>query len=115
VTVGTSQYVTFTDERGNFTLSGLTPGVYDIRVKGSHTLSNLRSNVMLNAGLTEVDFGMLREGDANNDNCVSIVDFSILANAFFPRFDPRADFNQDGLVNIVDFNLLRENFGLCGQ
>lgn len=115
VTVGTSQYVTFTDERGNFTLSGLTPGVYNIRVKGSHTLSNFRSNVTLNTGWNEVDFGMLKEGDANNDNCVSIIDFSILANGFFPRFDPRADFNHDGVVNIIDFSLFRGNFGLCGQ
>jgi hypothetical protein len=72
------------------------------------------------AGLNEIDFGLLREGDANNDNVVSILDFSILATAFgecsdCPLFDERADFNGDGCILINDFSLLATNFGESGD
>jgi hypothetical protein len=82
--------------------------------KNSHTLANRRS-VSLAPGSNAVAFGTLREGDANDDNCVTIADFAVLANGFFPNYDPRTDFNQDGYVNTLDFSMLRENFGVCGD
>lgn len=115
VTVGGNRYQVLTDEWGNFTLSGLAPGVYDIQVKGNHTLSSLVREATLTAGLNVVDFGILREGDANNDNCVNMYDFIILRSTFNSISDLRADFNQDGMVNMLDFVLFRGNFGLCGQ
>jgi hypothetical protein len=114
VTIGGQQYMATTDTSGNFTLVGLTPGIYDIRVKNSHTLANRRTASLV-PGANAVSFGTLKEGDANNDNCISIRDFSILATAFFPAYDVRADFNQDGYVNVVDFSMLRENFAVCGD
>jgi hypothetical protein len=70
----------------------------------------------LAAGTTHpVHFGTLLEGDASDDNCVNIIDFSILKTGFIPGYDARADFNQDGYVNISDFSLLKLNFGLCGD
>jgi dienelactone hydrolase len=115
VTIGGQRYVVSTDTSGNFELAGLTPGTYDIHVKGTHTLANLRSSVTLLPGSNTAAFGTLREGDSNDDNCVAITDFSILASAFSPQYDPRADFNMDGYVSILDFSMLRENFGLCGD
>jgi predicted peptidase len=114
VRIGGQQYAATTDASGNFTLAGLTTGTYDVWVKNSHTLANRRS-VTLAAGSNAVSFGTLREGDANDDNCVTIADFEILAGAFFPSYDPRADFNQDGYVNVLDFSMLRENFAVCGD
>jgi hypothetical protein len=114
VTIGEQQYATTTDASGSFTLEGLMPGTYDIRVKNSHTLAN-RQSVNLAPGANVMPFGTLREGDANDDNCVTIADFDILASAFFPGYDPRADFNQDGYVNILDFAMLRENLAACGD
>jgi hypothetical protein len=114
VTVGAQQFMVTTDTSGNFALEGLTTGTYDIWVKNSHTLANRRS-VNLAPGANVVSFGTLREGDANDDNCVTIADFDILASAFFPGYDPRADFNQDGYVNILDFAMLRENVAVCGD
>jgi hypothetical protein len=63
--------------------------------------------------------GLLREGDANNDNCVNVLDFTMLKNSFGkpagdPGYDPRADFSGDNTVSVVDFNLLKVNFGQCG-
>ena len=67
-----------------------------------------------------LDFGTLRAGDANNDNKVTIVDFSILATTFGKSagdvgYDDRADSNGDGKVTIVDFSLLASNFGTNGD
>ena len=45
-------FTTNTDENGQFTLTldGVTPDVYDIRVKSDHTLRNIVSAVNLAAG-----------------------------------------------------------------
>jgi hypothetical protein len=63
--------------------------------------------------------GLLAEGDANNDNCVSSIDFNILKVSFGrspgqPGYDARADFTGDNIVNAQDFNLTKVNFGICG-
>lgn len=65
---------------------------------------------------TPVDMGVLQEGDANEDDRINILDFSILAGTYNkkktdPGFDPRGDVNDDGLVNMTDYSLLSANFG----
>lgn len=115
VKVGAGSFAATTDASGNFTVPGLTPGTYDICVKNSHTLSNKRTSVVLAGGTNNVDFGTLREGDGNNDDYVTIVDFSMLSAGFFPSYNAAADFNQDGYVNINDFSLLSLNFGGRGD
>jgi hypothetical protein len=108
----------FTDENGVFEVGPVDPLTYDMRVKGTHTLQNLVS-VTLNPGENLVDAGELLEGDADDNNCVVGLDFSILATTFGkgegdPGFDPRADFDQNGFVVGLDFSLLATNFGRCG-
>ena len=109
-----------TDASGIFTLTGILPGTYDMRVKHSHTLQN-RQTLTLAAGANPpAAVGTLLEGDANNDNYVTLVDFSILVNTFgkcigFIGYDARADFNGDGCVTLLDFSLLATNFGAAGQ
>ena len=107
-----------TDQSGNFVCSGFAPGVYTGCVKHSHTLQNCQS-VTLASGSNIVNFGTLREGDANNDNCALLVDFSILASTFSKcsgdaGFDARADFDGSGCVVLLDFSLMTTNFGQCG-
>ena len=107
-----------TDNSGHFTMSEITPGSYDVYVKNSHTLQNVK-RVTLLPGANAVDFGTLKEGDANNDNTVTIVDFSILRTTFglyqgIPGYDDRADFDEDDNVTILDFTLLATNFGQWG-
>jgi len=104
----------WTDQSGDFTIVGITPGIYDIWLKNFHTLSNLKQNVTLNAGANSVDMGELQEGDANNDNLVDIDDFGILKTQFGSA-GPEADFDQSGWVDITDFGLLKENFGEFGD
>ena len=107
-----------TDASGHFSLSSILPGDYDLQVKNSHTLQN-KVTATLNLGTTTIDFGALREGDANNDNFVSLVDFSILSSTFGKcqgtiGYDDRADFNEDQCVSLLDFSLLATNFGQSG-
>jgi len=116
VTVGETSHNVMTDAWGSFSLSGLVSGTYDIGVKNWHTLRNVKSGVLLLPwDINVLDFGLLLEGDANDDNQVNIADFSILAAHFHPAYDARADFNQDGRVNINDFSLLATNFGKRGD
>lgn len=52
----------------------------------------------------------LEESDLNNDNIVSIKDFSIFLNDFASGF-LRSDINKNGFVDLFDFNILVFNFG----
>jgi len=103
-----------TDDSGEFVLSNLAPGLYDLRIKNSHTLANLKRAILLMPGLNAVSLGTLLEGDANDDNVIDIVDFSLLR-AVFGTGNMSADFNQDGIVDVFDFSLFRSHFGLCGD
>jgi hypothetical protein len=58
--------------------------------------------------------GLMRVGDANDNNLVNGADFNILKLAFGGTSDLRADFNNDGVVNITDFIPLKANFGQSG-
>lgn len=107
-----------TNTSGQFTINPLEPGNYNIWVKHAHTLATL-TPMTLAAGPQTINAGTLLEGDANNDNTVTLPDFSILASAFgtstgAPAFDARADFNGDGSVTLPDFSLLAANFGQTG-
>jgi len=109
-----------TDDQGRFAVEGVTPGTYDLRVKGMHTLANRRTDLTLATGDNTVDMGTLLEGDADNDNDVDATDASLVNVAFgsvpgHSNWDPRADLNEDGLVNGVDMGLLAANFGRAGD
>jgi hypothetical protein len=103
---------------GTFSLSGMTPGVYTVRIKHAQYLAAAQS-VTLTAGVNAVNFGTLRAGDANDDNRVTLVDFSLISGMFNRRagdagYDARADLNGDGAVTLVDFSLLAGNFNQVG-
>jgi hypothetical protein len=114
-------YAPTTNSTGGFSfVFDHAPGTYDIGVKGSHTLSRLEEDVVIDSATTYVDFGTLLEGDCENDDDVDIYDFGILADAVGSapgdaNWDERADLNNDGAVNIYDFGLLADNFGLSGE
>lgn len=109
-----------TDNNGALSLSSITPGTYDLMVKNVHTLSAMVRGVTLNAGSNTVSLGLLKEGDANNDNKVDILDFTLWRQAFGkavgdPAYNANTDFNNDGKVDILDFTLWRQNFGQTGE
>lgn len=109
-----------TDQSGSwFVPVSVSAGSYDACVKNRHTLQN-RVPVTMTLGNNVLNLGTLREGDANDDNVVALVDFSILVATFgkcqgAAGYDDRPDFNEDGCVLITDFSLLSMNFGLAGD
>jgi hypothetical protein len=105
-----------TDASGYFTVpvNGLPSGTYAWRTKGPRYLANAGNLTLSGVPISSAELGLMRAGDANNDNLVSAVDFNILRTTFGGTTDLRADFNNDGIVSSVDFNLLRSNFGQGG-
>jgi hypothetical protein len=115
-----TNYSTTTDSSGFFTVTAPAPGIYNYRVKNPQTLANSGTGAVIGSGTNQLEMGLLLTGDANNDNCVTLVDFNITKNSFGkalgnPGYDARADFSGDNVVNTVDFGLLRNNFALCGS
>ena len=112
-------YTVTTDASGSFTLTiGLPPvGSYRWLFKGSRWLAT-SGMLTLGASRTNVEMGLQRAGDANNDNTTNAQDYTIVRNAFGfigpGVIDARADFDNDSRVTISDFNLLRGNFGASG-
>jgi hypothetical protein len=116
-------YTSTTDNYGYITvttdlLPGLVPGSYNWRIKNAQTLA-LSGSANLTAGVNQVEMGVFKEGDADNNNCVGTVDFNIMKVTYGippgqPGYDPRADFTGDTLISVQDFNLLKVNYGQCG-
>lgn len=97
----------------------LLPGQYKLAVRRNLYLQKI-VDVDLPLGGYTIDLGVLCAGDANNDNFISILDFSILSSSFNltsdqPGFDPRADFNGDLFISILDFSLLSGNYNKVGD
>jgi hypothetical protein len=85
---------------------------------GNHLLRVL--SVGLAEGVNTATVPELRAGDANGDNFITALDFSILAGTFNlpstdPGFDIRADYNGDGFITALDFSLLASNFNTAGE
>ncbi len=112
--------VTYTlDTSGFFTITNLTPGSYIFWVKNAHTLAESVTATVV-TGSNNVYVGLLREGDTNGDNIVSLTDFSSFAAAYLstpasPNWNPNADFNGDTNVSLIDFSLLATHFATSGD
>jgi hypothetical protein len=107
------------DAQGNFRLLNVSSGNYIVRVKRAGYLATAQS-ITVNGGDVSVNMGTLLAGDANDDNQVTLADFSILAGSFnlssgMMGYDPRADLNGDGAVTLTDFSLLSGNFNTTGM
>ena len=121
----THTFTTTTDQNGTFGLylDGVVPGLYDVRVKGNHTLRNLAPGVSLVSGDNIYSLGRLLEGDvetAATFNQVRQEDADALIGSFNrcegnPGFVANADLDESGCVLLPDFGLLSGNFGKVGD
>jgi hypothetical protein len=116
----TTENVT-TDNVGNFTIADVAPGIYDICVKSPRALSELETGVVMVSGTpTSADFGTSREGDANNDDAISLADYALLYAAYGSapgdgNWNDSCDFNRNGAVDLADYALLYANYGQMGD
>jgi len=113
-------YNVTTNENGQFTIAGVTPGIYTITVKGTNTLRRVLRNQTVSSGTNNFGFGLLISGDANGDNFIGGADFSLLVNTYnkgvgMAGYDARADFNGDGFVTGADFSLLVNAYNQLGE
>jgi hypothetical protein len=108
-----------TDEEGSFTIPDVASDIYDIGVKCPRSLSELVGGVAFPSGATvPVDFDTLREGDANNDDTITGLDYAMLWSYFGQTSGEaleKCDFNRDGAVTGVDYSLLWNSFGQIGD
>jgi hypothetical protein len=114
---------------GSFTVAAPGAGVYDVRVRAVRTgvsaaLPVRAPGVTIPAeGAAQVEFGCLREGDADGDGDVDSSgatggDAGVLVQSFDQRVGvpgARADFDRSGAVTIVDFSLLAASYGMAEQ
>ncbi len=111
---------TITDQYGAYTLTDLPSGIFTIAIKGENTLRSKLPATTLQKGQNKLPDIRLKAGDANNDNFVSAIDFSILAASFGKclggnAYNGKADFNNDQCVTAADFSLLSANYGQQGD
>jgi hypothetical protein len=110
-----------TDASGFFTVAvgALPGGVYNWRVKDPKYLANGGTVALAGDVVNNVEMGLMRAGDANDNNVVEVTDFTVLRAGFGKSvgqlgYDDRADFSGDQVVSVTDFTLLRNNFGTGG-
>ena len=119
------QFEVTTDQMGAFSVPGTaTPGIFagdfDVKVKNAQMLQVVAPAVgFTDTAATARDFGLLKSGDANDDNRVSLTDLSILSATFGKAaadagYDGRADFSGDARVSLTDLTLLSSSFGQQG-
>lgn len=111
---------TTTDQYGAYTLTDLPTGIFNITIKSENTLRAKLPATTLQTGKNQLPDVRLKPGDANNDNFVSAIDFSILAASFGKclggnTYNGKADFNNDQCVTAADFSLLSANYGQQGD
>jgi len=104
-----------TDAYGNFTIEDVYPGIYDIGIKNWTSLSEMNMGVAFTvANITMVDFGTMREGDADGNDHVAYADYV----NFLIHYDvvyANADFDRSGKVGYSDYISLLLNYDKKGD
>ncbi|MDP5172875.1 MAG: malectin domain-containing carbohydrate-binding protein [Bacteroidia bacterium] len=117
--VATATYTATADAAGNMAFSGVAPGTWQVALKYPNSLQVVQTMTLVE-GANSGSMGQLPMGDANDDNFVTALDFSVMVATFNKQstdvgFDTRADFNGDGFVTSLDFSLMVTNFNQQGQ
>jgi len=113
---GTAGYLSTSDSSGNYTISNVPPGTYDVSIEMTLYLGASKSDVVVSAGeTTTLNPVRLLGGDCNDDDIVGTLDATIVGAAFGSvdgdaNWNPQADINADGRVNILDTGILGGNW-----
>jgi|GEM_PF-3203709 len=104
---------------GSYSMSIPAAGTYQVRVKVSHWLSGLATDVVVASSETTLDLALLN-GDVDQDNAVTVFDYDRLSQAFDSTpidsaWDADADLDGDDTVSVFDYDILSRNFDRTGQ
>lgn len=108
---------------GDFSITDIPLGNYDIYVDAPGYLRKGKTNVSLTAGsntfsLIKSAGSELRAGDSNNSNAVNSSDLAELQAGFYSfgtSIDTDLDFDASGGITIVDYSILASNYGQSGE
>jgi len=107
-----------TNNTGVFTMSGLTPGTYDIGIKNCTCLSELETGVVLTAGITQVTFDPIREADCDENDMGNAADRGLLYDGWnsgnIYQGGHLCDLNRDGAITAADRGLLYDHWNTGG-
>lgn len=110
-------------------LTAMSPGDYDITIKGKHWLRKLQSDILLGtSGVQGLEF-TLSNGDIDGDNSVTLLDYDIFSEYFDKTssdsdwltpgsngFAPAdADLDGDNMVTLLDYDVFSNNYDTVGD
>jgi len=110
-----------TNNTGWFNISDVVVGTYDIGIKNWTCLSEVATNVTVSEGVgAVVDFGTIREGDADNNDYVMITDLGCLLLAWNagpgnPAYRWYYDMDRNGYIMITDLGIMLLNWNQHGD
>lgn len=117
---GAGQYLTETDENGQFTFGRPLEGLYTIMAETTSYLPACGTLYLDGEQLPWLPPATLSGGDLDHDSRIGINDVTLISSNFESvgsarlMFDPRTDINNDGRVNILDLAIAAGNFGKEG-
>jgi len=108
-----------TNVGGVFTVTGLAPGSYDIRIKNATCLREKVTNVTLTLGNSTVAvFNQTREGDIDGNNVVNMMDRDYLYFGWGTQNVIQSgyycDLDRNGWLNMMDRDLMYYVWGQAG-
>jgi hypothetical protein len=125
VEAGWSPISTTTDAYGNFTVTGIASGTYDIGIKNYTTLSGMVYGKVF-ASTTNASFGTLIEADCDGNDRDDGSDYAKVLNNYNKRKiqDPtfwanndlwKADYNRDEKIDGADYASVLNNYNKRGD
>ncbi len=93
-------------------LIGLEPGTYTLTLSGSHWLTRIVNDILIE-GVKQVNVS-LANGDSDGDDQVNLFDFVVL-DQNFNKVHAMADLDGSGSVNLFDYVIIDQNFGAQGD
>jgi DNA-binding CsgD family transcriptional regulator len=104
---------------GNFTVANLPHRKLHLRFKGSKWLRKSIAVDLSDGDVSGLSV-LLQCGDANDDNCIDVLDLDLLIQTFDicegdPGYISGADFNCDNCADVLDLDILLRNFDRCGD
>jgi len=101
------------DASGNYSITPVFIGIYDITIKFSHWLRETTLNKAIVAGANSLNLTMIN-GDVDGLNQVDVFDLNLIFGAF-GSVGPLGDIDENGIVDVFDMNIVFGTFGQVGD